>query len=142
MSRTPFDFVETKMAWTGEQENRTTTIRSLSSNQIISSNFPSPPTTGTKLFEIVHELTTLVIQPPPHNPFAIDFQYFDTLPTEERVIRIAAMVDFLQHVYAGEHAYADEGNCCCCASPTSPNVTQTSFLIHSFFPHPFQSSKT
>ncbi|KAJ3039937.1 hypothetical protein HDV00_011603 [Rhizophlyctis rosea] len=63
---------------------------------------------GVKLFEIIDDITALVMQPPPFNPFAVDHKYFETLPVEESIIRIGAMMEFLQQVYAADHAYSDD----------------------------------
>ncbi|KAJ3055758.1 hypothetical protein HK097_009411 [Rhizophlyctis rosea] len=60
------------------------------------------------MFDLIDELVTLILQPPPFNPFSVDRQYFTTLTPEESVVRIAATVDFLNQVYATDHVYADE----------------------------------
>jgi hypothetical protein len=49
-----------------------------------------------KVWDIIAELVKLCTYPPPNNPFAVDFEYFDNLPIEERLLATAAMVNFLQ----------------------------------------------
>jgi len=61
------------------------------------------------LWNIMAEIITLSLSPPPTNPFEIDHSYYDTLPVEECAVSTGAMVDFLQKVYLKDVEYADKG---------------------------------
>ena len=61
------------------------------------------------LWNIMAEIITLSLSPPPTNPFEIDHSYYDTLPVEECAVSTGAMIDFLQKVYLKDVEYADKG---------------------------------
>ncbi|CAG8461139.1 36785_t:CDS:2 [Racocetra persica] len=65
-------------------------------------------TQDIKLWEIIAEVITLSLSPPPENPFEINHSYYDTLPLEECAVSTGAMVDFLQKVYLKDTFYADK----------------------------------
>jgi len=41
--------------------------------------------------------------PAPPNPFAIDFDYYETLPLPEKLLSSCAIVIFFQRLLQGEH---------------------------------------
>ena len=51
------------------------------------------------LHEILFELLTSVIDPPPVNPFAIDHAQLEALPLEEALVATAALIDWLGRIY-------------------------------------------
>eukprot|EP00055_Hartaetosiga_balthica_P011862 m.55527 g.55527 ORF g.55527 m.55527 type:complete len:282 (-) comp7756_c1_seq2:3784-4629(-) len=55
-------------------------------------------TEDVKIFDIVAELVTVNTRPPPLNPFAVDFSYFECLSKYESVIASGAMVDLLVRI--------------------------------------------
>jgi len=64
------------------------------------------------VWDIVAELVKLCTFPSPRNPFQIDFDYFDMLPLQEKVLASAAMVNVLQKIliYTPEHKpFAGQG---------------------------------
>jgi len=63
-----------------------------------------------RLWDIIAEIISLTLVPPPTNPFEVDMYYFDTLPVEECVTSTGAVIDFLQRVWVHAKetcAYAD-----------------------------------
>ncbi|KAL7753321.1 hypothetical protein RI367_001096 [Sorochytrium milnesiophthora] len=61
-----------------------------------------------KASDIIAELISITVQPPPKNPFAVDHTFYDTLPLEESLVCVSAMIDFLQKVYIRDTPYAEE----------------------------------
>ncbi|RIB01785.1 hypothetical protein C2G38_951962 [Gigaspora rosea] len=61
-----------------------------------------------KLWDIIAEVITLSLSPPPENPFEINHSYYDTLPLEECAVSTGAMVDFLQKVYLKDTNHSDK----------------------------------
>ncbi|XP_072034055.1 uncharacterized protein [Amphiura filiformis] len=61
-----------------------------------------------RIWDVLGELVKLSSLPSPHNPFAVDLEYFTSLPVNERIVASAAMVHFLQCVliYAGNKSYS------------------------------------
>ena len=51
-----------------------------------------------RAWDIIAELVKLCTYPPPLNPFAVDFAYFDDLEPHEKYLASGAMVNFLQRV--------------------------------------------
>ncbi|XP_033637322.1 uncharacterized protein LOC117298281 [Asterias rubens] len=51
-----------------------------------------------KVWDIIAELVKLCTLPSPRNPFALDMEYFDALPLQERIIALGAMSHFMQNV--------------------------------------------
>ena len=64
-----------------------------------------------RVWDVLAELVKLCTLPSPHNPFAVDLEYFSSLPLTERVVAEAAMAHFLQMVllYAGDKSYSGLG---------------------------------
>ncbi|KAG9284543.1 hypothetical protein G9A89_014147 [Geosiphon pyriformis] len=60
------------------------------------------------LWDIIAEIISLSLSPPPANPFEIDHTYYDTLPLEESAVITGAMANFLQKVYLKDTPYADK----------------------------------
>ncbi|ORZ39915.1 hypothetical protein BCR44DRAFT_1458048 [Catenaria anguillulae PL171] len=58
------------------------------------------------LSDIIAEIVFLAVTPPPHNPFAINHSVYDTLPIEESLVCVSAMLDFLNKVYLSSVPYA------------------------------------
>eukprot|EP00731_Ephydatia_muelleri_P036017 Em0192g7a len=59
-----------------------------------------------KVWHVLAELVHICCTPSPPNPFAVDFDYFDSLHLSERALASGAMVRFLQQVLAnGPHSY-------------------------------------
>ncbi|KAI9221394.1 hypothetical protein BC828DRAFT_404967 [Blastocladiella britannica] len=56
--------------------------------------------------DVVAEVISLAVTPPPMNPYAINHALYDSLPLEESVVCAGAMVDFLGKVYASSAPYA------------------------------------
>ena len=54
------------------------------------------------MWDVLAELIKLCTYPPPLNPFAVDFSYFDELPQSERLIATGAMINFLQKVIGSQ----------------------------------------
>eukprot|EP00163_Fabomonas_tropica_P010857 TRINITY_DN2114_c0_g1_i2.p1 TRINITY_DN2114_c0_g1~~TRINITY_DN2114_c0_g1_i2.p1 ORF type:complete len:263 (-),score=21.90 TRINITY_DN2114_c0_g1_i2:201-989(-) len=60
-----------------------------------------------KIWDIVAELVGLNVVPQPSNPFALDHEVMDSLPTNERVLNAGAMAGLLQEIYLTNVPYAD-----------------------------------
>ncbi|XP_065840493.1 uncharacterized protein [Oscarella lobularis] len=59
-----------------------------------------------KIWDIVAELVSICTMPAPKNPFAVDIEYFQSLPLAESVLATGAMANFLRTVLAHkEHFY-------------------------------------
>ncbi|XP_065887840.1 uncharacterized protein [Dysidea avara] len=59
-----------------------------------------------KVWDIVAELVRVCTIPAPPNPFAIDFDYYESLPVPEKLLSSGAMVNFLRRLLQGEqHSY-------------------------------------
>ncbi|KXS15799.1 hypothetical protein M427DRAFT_56370 [Gonapodya prolifera JEL478] len=65
------------------------------------------PKADVKLADIVAELVTLALHPPPSNPFAIDHAFFDSIPLEESIVLSGAMVDFLSKLYTRRSQWSE-----------------------------------
>jgi hypothetical protein len=64
-----------------------------------------------ELWDIVAELVALCAAPSPANPFAVDLNFFDSLPAAERVLSTAAMLSFLIGIVdSGPHPYNKKGS--------------------------------
>ena len=64
-------------------------------------------------WQIVAELVRLCARPKPVNPFAISFEYFDSLPLSSALLAEGAAIDFLQKLMISESSYLPymfEGN--------------------------------
>ncbi|XP_052784276.1 uncharacterized protein LOC128220064 [Mya arenaria] len=57
------------------------------------------------VWDIIAELVKLCTYPAPRNPFEIDFNYFNLLPLQEKVLASASMVNVLQKIllYTPDH---------------------------------------
>lgn len=55
-----------------------------------------------KPWEILAEVVKLCTYPPPQNPLAVDWEYFDRLPLQERVIAQGALINVLHKVIEGQ----------------------------------------
>ena len=63
-------------------------------------------------WEIIAELVTICTTPSPPNPFAVDFDYFASLPLPEKFLASGAMVSFLKKVLVSiNHSYDKRGMC-------------------------------
>ena len=49
-------------------------------------------------WDVLLELVRLCTYPVPRNPFEVDFDYFEQLPLQERVLATGAMVNLLQKI--------------------------------------------
>lgn len=59
-----------------------------------------------ELWDVVAELVTLCTSPSPANPFAVDLDFFDSLPAAERMLSAAAMLSLLMCILdSGSHSY-------------------------------------
>ncbi|KAJ3336734.1 hypothetical protein HDU93_002279 [Gonapodya sp. JEL0774] len=67
------------------------------------------PKGDVKLAEIVAELVTATLLPPPSNPFAVDHSFFDSIPLEESIVLSGAMVDFLSKLYTRRTPWSESG---------------------------------
>jgi len=66
-----------------------------------------------KVWDIVAELVRVCTIPAPPNPFAIDFDYYESLPVPEKLLSSGAMVNFLRRILQGEqHSYTKRGKKC------------------------------
>lgn len=58
------------------------------------------------VWDIVCEVVQVCTDPCPTNPFEVDLEYFEALPSSERLLATAAMINFLQKLIAsGKHSY-------------------------------------
>ena len=55
-----------------------------------------------KPWDILAEVVKLCTYPPPQNPLAVDWEYFDRLPLAERVIAQGALINTLNRVIMGQ----------------------------------------
>lgn len=63
-----------------------------------------------QVWDVVAELVKICTAPSPPNPFAVDLDYFTSLPASERVLASAAMVNLLQQILStGSHSYDRRG---------------------------------
>lgn len=60
-----------------------------------------------KAWEIISEVISLALSPPPENPFTIDHTYFDSMPMEESIVCTGAMIEFLQKVFIKDTPYSE-----------------------------------
>ena len=66
----------------------------------------SLPPSEVKAWDVLTELVEVCAAPCPPNPFAVDMDYFRSLPLQETALASAAMISFLQRVIAsGHHSY-------------------------------------
>ena len=69
--------------------------------------------TDAKVWDMIAELVAICTNPSPPNPFAVDFDYFEALPSTERVLATAAMLSLLRSILAsGTHRYDRKGTSC------------------------------
>ena len=69
-----------------------------------------------ELWDVIAELVLVCTSPPPTNPFAVDLDYFDSLPVPERLLASAAMMNFLLCVLnSGSRPYNNKSNIDCTA---------------------------
>ncbi|XP_064639256.1 uncharacterized protein LOC135494878 [Lineus longissimus] len=62
-----------------------------------------------KIWEILAELVRVNTRPHPSNPFAIDWDYLETLSLQERILLSASLINFLQRVIQhqpGDRSYS------------------------------------
>ncbi|KAJ1739735.1 hypothetical protein LPJ79_000316 [Coemansia sp. RSA 1821] len=50
-------------------------------------------------WDVIVEIVCYALDPWPENPFAIDYEYFDRITMEERVVATGAMLEFLRRAY-------------------------------------------
>lgn len=66
--------------------------------------------TDGNLWDVIAELVHTCTSPSPSNPFAVDMDFFDSLPATERMLATAAMLSVLQRVLnSGPHLYNKRG---------------------------------
>lgn len=59
-----------------------------------------------ELWDVVAELVLLATSPSPVNPFAVDLDFFDSLPAGERLLASSAMLNLLLCILeSGSHSY-------------------------------------
>ncbi|KAJ1965940.1 hypothetical protein GGI12_000418 [Dipsacomyces acuminosporus] len=58
-------------------------------------------------WDVLVEVICTAINPPPDNPFAIDYEYFDKITVEERVVLTGAMLEFLRRVFLRHYFFSD-----------------------------------
>lgn len=66
------------------------------------------------VWSIVAELVRLCMHPPPFNPFAVDFSFFENLPLPNCILASAAMINVLQKVILSSDThltYISKGQC-------------------------------
>ena len=64
----------------------------------------------SNLWEVIAELVLICTSPSPANPFAVDMDFFDSLPATERMLATAAMLHVLQCVLnSGPQLYNKRG---------------------------------
>ncbi|ORY03524.1 hypothetical protein K493DRAFT_404960 [Basidiobolus meristosporus CBS 931.73] len=61
-----------------------------------------------KVWDVIAEIVTLTQDPAPINPFAINHDFFDSLPVEECVFATGALISVLQKIYLSNVPYADQ----------------------------------
>ena len=67
--------------------------------------------TDTKVWDVIADLVAICTSPSPPNPFAVDFDFFEALPSTERVLATAAMISLLRSILtSGSHRYDRRGN--------------------------------
>jgi hypothetical protein len=65
-----------------------------------------------KIWEILVELVRVNTHPHPSNPFAIDWDYLETVSLQERILLSAALINFLQRIIQhqpGDRSYSARG---------------------------------
>jgi len=58
-------------------------------------------------WEIVAEIVCLTARPVPKNPFALDFEFLDSLPPSEYLFLSGALCSFLREVYLKDTPFVD-----------------------------------
>ncbi|KAJ2743643.1 hypothetical protein GGI20_003590 [Coemansia sp. BCRC 34301] len=58
-------------------------------------------------WDVMVEVICTAVDPPPENPFAIDYGYFDLVSVEERVVVTGAVLEFLRRVYLRHYFFSD-----------------------------------
>ncbi|KAI7823944.1 hypothetical protein BX661DRAFT_172567 [Kickxella alabastrina] len=58
-------------------------------------------------WDVLVEVICTALKPPPENPFAIEYAYFDQITVEERVVSTGAMLEFLRRVYLRHYFFSD-----------------------------------
>ncbi len=51
-----------------------------------------------RVYDVLAELVKLCTYPPPNNPFAVDFSYFEPLTPQDKLLATGAMINFLHKV--------------------------------------------
>ena len=63
-----------------------------------------------ELWDVIAELVEVSTSPSPANPFAVDLDYFDSLPPAEELLASSAMISFLECILkSGYHHYNKRG---------------------------------
>lgn len=62
------------------------------------------------VWDVIEEIINSTIQPPPKNPFKVDFNKLQNMRLLERTLAAVALINFLRKVYIRHPPYADEGN--------------------------------
>lgn len=66
-----------------------------------------------ELWDVIAELVLLATSPSPPNPFAVDLDFFDSLPAGERLLASAAMLSLLLCILdSGPHSYNKRSKMC------------------------------
>ncbi|KAI9506551.1 hypothetical protein GGI25_005998 [Coemansia spiralis] len=58
-------------------------------------------------WDVLVEVICTTLNPPPENPFSIDYSYFDKITVEERAVTTGAMLEFLRRVYLRHYFFSD-----------------------------------
>ncbi|KAJ2057210.1 hypothetical protein GGI01_003050 [Coemansia sp. RSA 376] len=58
-------------------------------------------------WDVMVEVICTAMAPPPENPFAVDYAYFDRITVEERVVVTGAVLEFLRRVYLRHYFFSD-----------------------------------
>ncbi|KAJ2753758.1 hypothetical protein GGI19_002901 [Coemansia pectinata] len=58
-------------------------------------------------WDVMVEVICTAMAPPPENPFAVDYAYFDLITIEERVVVTGAVLEFLRRVYLRHYFFSD-----------------------------------
>ncbi|KAJ2703455.1 hypothetical protein FB645_003895 [Coemansia sp. IMI 203386] len=58
-------------------------------------------------WDVLVEVICTALSPQPENPFAIDYEYFEKITIEERVVSTGAILEFLRRVYLRHYFFSD-----------------------------------
>ncbi|KAJ2025821.1 hypothetical protein GGI06_000423 [Coemansia sp. S85] len=58
-------------------------------------------------WDVMVEVICTAVVPPPENPFAVDYAYFERITREERVVLTGALLEFLRRVYLRHYFFSD-----------------------------------